>query len=221
MKNRFKYLMSAALYATIVILVANVFSSIAAVDIVANRAIDSFESLGRELELHEESRQHYDLRSPDGTEVFTFGQSIMLTFDLAPFTVAGFVPQEYGNALVMGETTFSILADHAGVTPQDGDGGYDVFEAVLRSNRHALEYHMDHDLFELHLGHGNAFRWARDLQTNTRGMTFVLNPEPFIEAGLNPELLKGWALVDITVMHGADRGQRVPRLIKNFSLSAE
>ena len=91
-------------------------------------------------------------------------------------------------------------------------------ESILRNNRQHIHYHMDHDLFELHLG-GHAFRWARDWRNNTRGMTFVLNPESFIEAGLDPEMLEGWTLANVTLNHG--RGDTVARLLKNYSFAIE
>ena len=46
-----------------------------------------------------------------------------------------------------------------------------------------------------------------------------LNPEPFIEAGLDPYALEGWTLADVTLNHG--RGDTVPRLLKNYSFALE
>ena len=50
-------------------------------------------------------------------------------------------------------------------------------------------------------------------------MTFVLNPEPFIAAGLNPDVLEGWTLANVALDHG--RGETVPRLLRNFSFEAD
>ena len=220
MKKKIICLMVAAVYAVIVIASAIMLSASQKLDIVANYAVESFERLGEGIGLDSYDKRLYDVYSPDGTEIFSFGESVRLTVDMALFTVAGFDPDRFGGEAAVEGTRFTIPSSNVeGVGAANTNSVFDTFENVLRNNRHALEYHMDHDLFELHLGGGNTFRWAKDWRTNTRGMTFVLNPQPFINAGLEPENLEGWTLANINIMLGLESGQTVPRLLRNYSFA--
>ena len=212
--------MLAAVYAVIVIASAIMLSANHKFDVVANHAADSFKSLGEEIGLSGHGGPLYEVFSPDGTEIFSYGESVRLTVDIGWFKAAGFDPEKFGGEAAADDSRLTIISNQVkgvDIAYVNARGAFDVFETVLRSNRHALEYHMDHDLFELHLGRGNTFRWAKDWRTNTRGMTFVLNPRPFIEAGLDPENLAGWSFANVNIMYGPKKGQTVPRLLKNYS----
>ena len=220
MKKRIIFFLAAVVYGVIVITFAITLSANPKVDVVANYAVESFRSLGEEIGLSGNDERLYDVYSPDGTEVFSFGESVRLTIDTGWFAKAGFDPDKFGGEAAVEDSRLTIISDHVeGVAAANGDNIFDTFEKVLRSNRHALEYHMDHDLFELHLGGGNTYRWAKDWRTNTRGMTFVLNPKPLVEAGLETENLEGWTFANINMMHGPEKGQTVPRLLKNYSFA--
>ena len=220
MKKRIIFFFAAALYGVIVIASAITLSANPKLDVVANYAVESFESLGEEIGLRGGNEQLYDVYSPDGTEAFSYGESVRLTVDPVWFIAAGFDPDKFGGEAAVEDSRLTIISDHVeGVVVTNDDNIFDTFEKVLRSNRHALEYHMDHDLFELHLGGGNTYRWAKDWRTNARGMTFVLNPQPLVEAGLEIENLEGWTFANINMMHGPERGQTVPRILKNYSFA--
>ena len=222
MKKKIICFSAAAVYAVIVIASAMAFSANPKLDVVANHAVKSFEDL---VELEKKTgygRPLYNVYSPGGTEVFSYGESVKLTIDLGQFIAAGFDPRKFGGEPAWENSRFTFTSSHVkGVDVTDDHNVFDTFANVVRSNRHALEYHMDHDLFELHLGGGNTFRWAKDWRANTRGMTFVLNPQPFIEAGLETENLEGWTLANVNMMYGPESGQTVPRLLKNYSFAAE
>ena len=211
---------AAAAYAVIVISSAIMISTDPKLDVVANYAVKSFEDLGGRIGLSDCDKPLYNVYSPGGTEVFSYGESVRLTADVGWFIAAGFDPDKFGGDAAVEDSHFTFISSHVrGVDVADDHNIFGTFENVLRSNRNALEYHTDHDLFELHLGDGNTFRWAKDWRTNTRGMTFVLNPESLIEAGLDTENLEGWTYANINMMHGPERGQTVPRLLKNYSFA--
>ena len=220
MKKKIISFLAAAMYAVTVIASAIMLSASPKLDVVANYALDSFKSLGEEIggigggiELNGFAKPLYDVHSPDGTEVFSYGESVKLTIDIESFSAAG---ADDSRLAITSDNVRGV--DTSSVSDRSAFG---VFESVLRSNRHALEYHQDHDLFELHLGRGNTFRWAKDPRTNTRGMTFVLNPRPFIERRLEPEELEGWVLANVSIMYGPEKGRTVPRLLKNYSFAAQ
>ena len=220
MKKKIICFAAAAVYAIIVIVLAFTLSENPKLDVVANHAVESFKTFGEIIKINGYDERLYNVYSPDGTEVFSYGESVQLTIDAGWFTAAGFDPDKFNGEAILEDSRLTFISDYVkGVA--NGSNIFDTFENILRSNRHALEYHTDHVLFELHLGGGNAFRWAKDWRTNTRGMTFVLNPQPFVEAGLELENLQGWALTNVNIMHGQESGQTVPRLLKNYSFEVK
>ena len=220
MKKKIICLTAAAVYALVIIAAAIMISANSKLDLVANHAVESFKSLGEEIGLGGYDKRLYEVYSPDGTEIFSYGESVGLTVDIGRFAAAGLDPDKLAGQAAVEDSRLTIISNQVeSVASVNARGVFDVFETLLRSNRHALEYHMEHDLFELHLGGGNTFRWAKDWRTNTRGMTFVLNPRPFIDAGLEPKNLEGWVSANIRMMLGPEIGQTVPRLLKNYSFA--
>jgi hypothetical protein len=218
MNKKMIYFCVSVVYAISVITVSIVLADNPKLDVVSNYAVDSFENLGVVIEIinHEGA---YQAISPNRNEIIIFGERVDLKFYSSPFLSAGFAPDKFEGDIIQQGDYFIIPSSGTEIALESGYSIFDIFENLLRSNRDSLEYHMDHDVFEFHLGGGHSFRWAKEWQTNTSGMVFVLNPEPFINAGLSPQALEGWALVNVTLQHG--RGQTVSRLLKNhpFTLS--
>ena len=202
---------AAAAYAVIVTASAIMLSDNRQLDVVARYAAASFLALGQEPEVTLDDGWPYVVRSPGGAEQFSYGENVRLIIAAAPFIAAGLYTDRLEEGGIIAENYYLIFTSEDAAGAQSADN---TIEALINSNRRNIHYHMEHDLFELELD-GHAFRWARDTQKNTLGMAFVLDPEPLIQAGLDPHALEGWSLVDITLNHG--RGNTVPRLIKNYS----
>jgi hypothetical protein len=62
------------------------------------------------------------------------------------------------------------------------------------------------------------FEWAKNLDTNDKDMVFVLNPSPFIAAGINPEKIEGWAFAKVTVDDENGKPIEVDKFLKPFNL---
>jgi hypothetical protein len=75
---------------------------------------------------------------------------------------------------------------------------------------------MDH--YGISLGNGNMFEWAKDMTTNDKDIVFVLNPDPFITAGLDPNRVEGWVYAKVTVDDENGKPIQVDRLLKPFNL---
>jgi hypothetical protein len=74
------------------------------------------------------------------------------------------------------------------------------------------------------LGDGNMFEWANDLtHTQTTGgdqqldIVFVLNPEPLIAAGVDPDAVDGWAYASVEMMADGKKVE-VLKFLKPFDL---
>ncbi len=49
------------------------------------------------------------------------------------------------------------------------------------------------------LGNGNMFEWAKDMQKNDKDIVFVLNPQPFIDAGVDPAKVHPCLFVNLMI----------------------
>lgn len=169
-------------------------SACQATDVVANYAIKSFDEITPVLaDKILKSDKNVTIISPSDTERFVFGSEPKLSFSIAPFIAAGLDITKLPSEIIATDTEIVIAVQNSSVTNP-------TFEKLIRENRNSLEYHTDHDIYELLLGNGNAFRWAKDINSNERDIVFVLNPEPLIAAGLDPEKLDGWKFTKVKVM---------------------
>ncbi|MDR0876139.1 MAG: hypothetical protein LBN12_08025, partial [Clostridiales Family XIII bacterium] len=80
------------------------------------------------------------------------------------------------------------------------------FESNAKGLRDSIGYHTALDHYNVMLGDGNMFEWAKDFSVNgqtkenqDKDIVFVLNPEPLIAAGVDPEKVDGWAYAQVSV----------------------
>ena len=99
-----------------------------------------------------------------------------------------------------------------------------AYEQIVNLSRGSISYHMALDHYGVALGGGNMFEWAKDLERNTfadgeqdKDIVFVLNPEPMIAAGVDPEKVEGWAYALVEVEEGAGMVSAY-RLLKPFDI---
>lgn len=180
-------------------------------DVVANYAIKSFDEIAPVLgDKIVKNDGNVIVISPNDTESFSFGDEPKLSLSIAPFIAAGLDTSKLPNEILATNTELIIPIENASVAEP-------TFEKLIRENRNSFEYHTDHDIYELNLGNGNAFRWAKDISTNERDVVFVLNPEPFISAGLDPEKLEGWKFTKVKVMENG-KTVEVDKLLKVYNI---
>jgi hypothetical protein len=89
---------------------------------------------------------------------------------------------------------------------------------MVHLKRGSIGYHGALDHYGVNLGNGNLFEWAKDLDKNDKDMVFVLNPEPFIRAGVNPNQVAGWVFAKVPVDDENGRPVEVDKLLKPFDL---
>lgn len=186
----------------------------------------SFRSFGEVLEAAsgqleaDEANGGWSLSAPDQSARFVWSQDyskspgydVMLEFDAKPFLDAGLdaasLPESYTVAdekLVVG----SDLGDEALVYEVEPTA-LEAYGQIVKKHRSAVSYHMGGDHYGVGIGHGNGVEWANDLEMNMtskeaqdKDLVFVLNPEPLIAAGVDPEKVEGW---NYAVVHGASHG---------------
>ncbi|MZQ75750.1 MAG: hypothetical protein GT589_06250 [Peptoclostridium sp.] len=200
-------------------------------DVVAKVSVTSFESvlnkLGSKVEFDERDNA-WALKSPTG-ERFLIGKDfagdsdVVQEFDAEPFINAGLEPDKLpseiyrydesaGNLRVIGELgseEFSYSGEPTAI---------DTFKQVVKTNREAIGYHEKLDHYGIAMGNGNMFEWAKDMAVNDKDIVFVLNPEPFMEAGADPEKVEGWVFAKVEVKDESGKPQQVDKLLKPFEL---
>jgi hypothetical protein len=144
----------------------------------------------------------------------------MLEFDAAPFIAAGLDTSElpgnftFRDGMIMVGTKW-----RTGQTKCDGDTApMSLYRKIVKHQRNAIGYHGQLDHYGINLGDGNLFEWAKNLNTNDKDIVFVLEPAPFIRAGVDPNGIEGWAFAKVTVDDENGKPVVVDKLLKPFDL---
>jgi hypothetical protein len=169
----------------------------------------------------------WSLPAPDAGVRFIWSQDysrsprydVMLEVDAKPFIEAGLdtnrLPAEItfnAGKLIVGTKLGNNKLNYSGnATP------FASYEQIVNLYRRSIGYHTAMDHYGVSIGDGNMFEWAKDMNTNDKDIVFVLNPEPFIKAGVNPDSVKGWAFAKVPVdING--KPAEVDKFLKSFSL---
>jgi hypothetical protein len=205
--------------------------SCAKLDVVGTGSVKSFDAVLRripKLITLDDMNGGWSLAAPDGSVRFIWSKNyaqsplhdVMLEMDAAPFIAAGLDPQRlpanfafYEGMLMAGTKLGQEELRYAGeVTPLAS------YEQIVKLKRSAIGYHGALDHYGVNLGDGNLFEWAKDLSSNDKDIVFVLNPEPFIAAGVNPNNISGWVFAKVTVDDANGKPVQVDKLLKPFDL---
>lgn len=168
------------------------------------------------------------LSSPTG-ERFLWAQDssaskldLIQEFDANPFLDAGLKPEMLPENYLYDANTGLIR-----VTANLGETAYQYagektplssFEQIVANYRDSIGYHEVLDHYGVAFGDGNMFEWAKDMTTNDKDMVFVLNPAPFIEAGVDPASVAGWAFAKVQVKDKSGKTEEVDKFLKPFDL---
>ncbi len=202
-------------------------------DVVGNVAKSSFEALAKAIPekiVFDEVNNGWALESPTG-ERFVWGKDfsaegkpdLMLEFDARPFLTAGLDPSKlpadmyiYENEsdklkiyTELGNTTFKYKGEPTPI---------EAFNNIVENHRAVVGYHEKLDHYGVALGNGNMFEWAKDLATNDKDIVFVLNPQPFIDAGVDPTKVDGWVFAKVEIMDEKGKPIEVDKLLKPFNI---
>jgi hypothetical protein len=91
------------------------------------------------------------------------------------------------------------------------------YEQLVALKREAVGYHAALDHYGVNLGDGNLFEWAKDMGKNDKDIVFVLNPEPFVKAGVDAQKVDGWLFGKVPVdIEG--KPAEVDKFLKPFNL---
>ena len=219
------------------IVIAAVRTAGGSLDVVGKQSITSFEAVLNTIPGNvkaDEINGGWSLSAPDNGVRFIWSEDYsqsplhdaMLELDAAPFVSAALdvnkLPDNYAaydGMLMVGTKLGTEKPVYKGdVTPLA------AYEQIVDKHRSFINYHMDLDHYGVKLGDGNMFEWAKNMETNTvnnqnqdKDIVFVLNPEPLIAAGVDPEKVEGWVYAPVTVMEGG-KTLEVYKFLKPFNL---
>ena len=197
-------------------------------DVVADKSISSFESVINELPIEADSEDSsWILTAPDNSAKFLWSKDfssttdydVKLEFDSQPFINAGLdiskLPEGaiYGDKIILGTDLSDEKSTYTGeATPLDS------YKKIVEKSRDNIGYHAALDHYGIDLENGNMFEWAKDISTNDKDIVFVLNPQMFIDAGVNPQEVEGWVFAKVETMDKDGKKIEVDKFLKPFDL---
>ncbi|MDF2473297.1 MAG: hypothetical protein K0R21_1079 [Anaerocolumna sp.] len=199
------------------------------IDAIGKGSVKSFDKVLNEIPgniTEDIENASWVLNAPDNSAKFIWSQNFKetdydakLEFDAAPFLAAGLDVNQLPVEMVqedkivvginLGEEELSYEGD---VTPLAS------FEQIVNLKRDNIGYHTALDHFGVDLMNGNMFEWASDMSANDKDIVFVLNPEVFMAAGVNPEEVEGWVFAKVETMDEDGKKIEVEKFLKPFDL---
>ncbi len=222
---------------------ASALVSCAATDVVAKVANSSFKAValasGDRVSYAKED-ESWVIESPNGDEVLfatdfsrngsAGGMSDMgkpdveFSFEAAPFLAAGLdiakmpmtegIKYEIEDGMFM--LHFELSSDKFSTAAKDSLEA--TFAEIVKAQRDRIGYHEKLDHYGIKLGNGNMFEWAKDMAVNDKDIVWVLNPEPFIQAGVDPAKVEGWVFAKVETKDDSGKTVFVDKLLKPFNL---
>jgi len=204
-----------------------VFTSCSALDVVARGAEKGFSAMLSHVQAtHNAAAQEWEIASP-GSEIFSMADSyntpadFRITFQAAPFLTAGLDPAKLPVDFVFDAATQNLvltfdIADKQ-LQPESAATPLALLKALIATDRKAIGYHEALDHYGIALGGGNMLEWAKNQTTNDKDLVFVLNPEPFLKAGLDVLRLTDWIFAEVPVMDAKGKKINVPKLLKPYN----
>jgi hypothetical protein len=238
MKNKKLIIIVGTIIVAIAVLLAIILKTAGGnLDIIGKSSAASFEKIINQIPdkvTADDMNAGWSLEAPDGSAKFIWSEDysksplhdVMLEFDAKPFTDAGLdtskLPENYaayeGKLMVGTKLGSDKFTYNGNPTPLK------AYEQIVKKYRSSVGYHTALDHYNVNVGDGNLFEWAKDMTTNgttgenqDKDIVYVLNPEPLIAAGVNPEKVNGWVYAQVTVdING--KPTQVYKFLKPFNL---
>lgn len=198
-----------------------------ATDVVAKYAKTSFTALvdgNPEMVSYDEGVEHWILETEE-KEQFRFSKDFSQNNTDAAIVLKGKSFIDAGldvNKLSESEFLYDPVTDELvllfelGEEKLGGESASETFAKIVEQKRDLIDYHASADHYNISLPNGNKFEWAKDMSNNDKDIVFVLNPQPFIDAGVNPEQVEGWIFTKMEVE--GKKGEEVDLFLKPLDL---
>jgi hypothetical protein len=170
----------------------------------------------------------WTISAPDKMATFTWSDDFdtsnttNIEIDPAPFIAAGGDREKLKKIYAYTPDGKILLGGNFGPDAARGYGPrqtpLEAYRQIAYTAGNRVGYHAALDHFGIDLGGGHMFEWAKDMSVNDKDIVFVLAPEPFIAAGVNPDKVEGWVFAKVPVMDSAGNKIEADKLLKPFDL---
>lgn len=209
------------------------FTACNKVDVVADTSIKSFEKvLNAASDQVSEDTEYggWSITAPDGSVKFVWSKDfnqtkiydVLLELDAQPFLNAGLDTDRLPEGMLVGDNIIvgtdlgnDSLTYNGKVTPVKS------YEQIVKLYRDSITYHMSLDHYGVDLMNGNMFEWAKDMTKNDKDIVFVLDPQVFVDAGVDPQNIDGWVFAKVETMDEKGKEIEVEKLLKPFDLDGK
>lgn len=207
-----------------------IISSCQQTDVVGKTSITSFNAILSAIPenvVADEMNGGWSLNAPDGSARFIWSKDyktsplhdVMLEFDSKPFIDAGLdvsklpAGMAYNDKIMVGTKLGNEKLSYSGdATPLSS------YEQIVTLKRASIKYHTALDHYGVDLAGGNMFEWAKDMTTNDKDIVYVLNPQVFIDAGVDPLKVEGWIFAKVPIIDKDGKSVEVDKFLKPFNL---
>ena len=200
-------------------------------DVVGKDSVRAFNDLlqsSPQLVSEDSANGGWSIAAPDNSVRFIWSKNfaesplydVMMEINADPFIAAGLYPSRLPDNFIFRDSVF-LVGTKLGYENLSYEGQAALlasYEQIVKLKRSAIGYHGQLDHYGINLGGGNMFEWAKNLTTNDKDMVFVLDPEPFIAAGIVPDKIEGWTFAKVTVDDANGKPIQVDKILKPFNL---
>ena len=202
-------------------------------DLVAKVAVPSFDALLKAIPdkvTFDDAKGGWAIDGLDGKQRIILSKDfsssnpdIALELDAAPFVKAGLdvakLPAgQYIYDSATGKITMPFTYGQAKFGTAAKKSALETFKQIIKNHRDLIGYHEKLDHYGIALGNGNMIEWAKDMSTNNIDMVFVLNPQPFIDAGVDPAKITEWVFGKVELKDKDGKPMILDKFLKPFNV---
>jgi len=202
-------------------------------DVVGDQSIKSFEAVinqAADQVTEDTTIGGWSLEAPDGAARFIWSQDFsktqtydaLLEVDAQPFIDAGLDTTKLPVGMVSGDKiVVGIDFGDDALTYEGKATPLASYKQIVKGYRDNIKYHASLDHYGVDMMNGNMFEWAKDMTTNDKDIVFVLSPQVFIDADVDPANVEGWVFAKVETMDEDGKKIEVDKFLKPFDLDGK
>lgn len=222
-------MMKKSLKISVLLIIASALGACTQLDIIGDDSISSFDSLLTAIpENISADAEEYAWRmvSPDGDAEFLWSidfskteTDLRIELNSIPFIDAGLDPDLLPDGMITEDKIIVGTDLGSDVLKYETEANpLESYKKIVELYRDSIGYHDAFDHYGIDLMKGNMLEWAKDMTSNDKDLVFVLNPQPFIDAGADPSSIEGWVYAEIPSMDKDGKPIELFKLLKIFNV---
>jgi len=218
------------LFVALFLIITLSFTACTQLDVIGNKSITSLDEVLKAMPNNvavDNTYSGWAIKAPDGSARFIWSKDfnksknydVMIEIDVKPFVDAGLDITKLPSKNISGDKIIvGVSLGDESLSYKEEATPIASYEKIVELKREFIQYHEALNHYGVNLTEGNAFEWAKDITTNDKDIVFVLNPQLFIDAGVNPAKVEGWVFAKIETMDKHGKMIKVDKLLKPFDL---